>query len=223
MLLDPAGNDPVTVDALRFGDDGIGLVGRQGLPPRVLPWSKVSAHVVEPWAGGTVPHRPSPAAPAHHARDPDGRDGDDRPSAASPPHRPRGGGPDALPGRRPLSYVEAGALIGIHTPSGTFRFLLPKADPTALAEHLDALALRHRGPGGASSVTTALGAPEPVGGSTIWGHLRPFVVLVVVVVVVAAVALILLQSAGVIHLPLLGGRGGGSGAGTIAPWLRLRS
>ncbi|MGB7052597.1 MAG: hypothetical protein WBG41_13605, partial [Acidimicrobiales bacterium] len=55
VLLDSSGNHPVVVYALRFGDDGIGLVGREGSSPRVLPWASVSAHAVEPWTGGTIP------------------------------------------------------------------------------------------------------------------------------------------------------------------------
>ncbi|HXW38459.1 MAG TPA: hypothetical protein VEJ44_02095, partial [Acidimicrobiales bacterium] len=55
VLLDAAGNAPVRVHALTFGDDGIGLVGREGSSPRLLPWTSVATHAVEPWRGGAIP------------------------------------------------------------------------------------------------------------------------------------------------------------------------
>jgi hypothetical protein len=44
-----------------------------------------------------------------------------------------------------------------------------------------------------------------------WRPWQPVVVVVAAVVVAAAVALVLAQSAGAIHLPLLGGTGAGPG------------
>ena len=144
VLLDSSGNHPVVVHALHFGDDGIGLVGREGSPPRVLPWASVSTHAVEPWMGGTIPrwwvksagHRgPGGADP----RPSDGHPGGGLVSAVEPHReavateshsREDRARPGSTTGRAAraddqLPHVEAGALIDIQTPSGTFRFLLP--------------------------------------------------------------------------------------------------
>jgi hypothetical protein len=49
-----------------------------------------------------------------------------------------------------------------------------------------------------------------------WARVQPYLVVGLVVILVTAVTLILLQSAGTIHLPLLGGSGGsGSGTGSV--------
>ncbi len=239
VLLDSSGNHPVVVYALRFGDDGIGLVGREGSSPRVLPWASVSAHAVEPWTGGTIPrswvdtagrggtggtggadsHRsdghqdgPAPAVEPHReAVATDGNGREDRAARAIGGDRAGGAdGPDDQ-----LPHVEAGALIDIQTPSGTFRFLLPRADPATVAERITAIAIRHRGAAGASSVTTALGARRygrrSGRAATGWERVRPLFVIILVVVIATAVTLILLQSAGAVHLPFLGGTGGESG------------
>ena len=107
-----------------------------------------------------------------------------------------------------------GPLIDIQTPSGTFRFLLPGADPATVAERITAIAIRHRGAAGASSVTTALGARRygrrSGRAATRWERVRPLLVVILVVVIATAVTLILLQSAGAVHLPFLGGTGGAS-------------
>jgi len=239
VLLDSSGNHPVVVHALHFGDDGIGLVGREGSPPRVLPWASVSTHAVEPWMGGTIPrwwvksagHRgPGGADP----RPSDGQAGGGLVSAVEP-HREAVGTEShsredrALPGSTTgraaraddqLPHVEAGALIDIQTPSGTFRFLLPRADPATVAERITAIAIHHRGAAGASSVTTALGAGRRGRRSgrpaTGWERLRPIFVLILIVVIASAVTLILLQSTGAVHLPFLGGTGGASAIDTHA-------
>ncbi len=233
LLLDSAGNPPVVVHALAFGDDGIGLVGRQGDAPRVLPWSSVSAHAVEPWAGGPIPEwwvDPGlpPRSPPHGRTE----EANGHPLGAVEPvrepairgGRDRRGGHDRRAGHRSLPHVEAGALIDIRTPSGTFRFLLPHADPGLIAVRITSIAVRHRGLSGASSVTTALGVgarrslfarlgrPGTVG----WARVQPVFVMLLMVVIAAAVTLILLQSAGAVHLPFLGGAGS-TGEGLPAP------
>jgi hypothetical protein len=217
VLLDSAGNYPVSVHALEFGDDGIGLIGRPGRRPRVLPWESVSTHAVEPWAGGAVPStwvagrgRARGTLPADHAAPP----GEDRSRSSGGGAVGGAGEPGEHP--RPLPDVDAGALIHIRTPSGTFRFLLPGGDPVTLADRISAIAVRHRGASAASSVTRAVGSAEATTGSvSTWTRWRPVVIGVTVALVAAAVVLILLQSSGAVHLPFLGGTGSGSGTGTV--------
>jgi hypothetical protein len=79
-----------------------------------------------------------------------------------------------------------------------------------------AFAVRHQGPTGASTVTRVVAwgqdierrqsvrpAPTPTG----WYRIRPILTVLLVVLIGVVVALILLQSAGTVHLPLLGGSG----------------
>jgi hypothetical protein len=203
LLLDAAGNDPVTIDRLIFDDDGVGVIRHHGESPRVLPWSSMTTHVVEPWAGGFIPEwwvdpelnrSDPPAVRAGVVTDPD---------ATS----------------RSLPHAEPGALIGIQTATGTYRFLLPGGDPTELSGRVAALAVSHQGPAGASSVTTVVGSDRrsrrgrgsPTGESaSAWSKVQPYLVVALVVFIGAAVTLILLQSAGAIHLPFLGGANPGS-------------
>lgn len=229
LLLDSAGNPPVTVHALAFDDDGIGLVGRRGDSPRVLPWSSVSAHAVEPWPGGPIPDwwvdpgLPRPSLPHGRIEEANGHPL----GAAEPVGEPVApSGRNRRAGDRPLPYVEAGALIDIRTPSGTFRFLLPHVDPALLATRITSIAVHHRGLSGASSVTTALGPRPRRGlvarlrrpGTVGWARVQPFLVALLMVLIAAAVTLILLQSAGAVHLPFLGGAGGtGSGLPAAPP------
>ena len=203
LLLDSAGNDPVAIDALTFGDEGIGVVRSPGELPRVLPWSSVANHVVEPWAGGIIPEwwvdpeLNRTQAPA------------ERSSVVTDPGATN----------RALPHVEAGALIAVQTPYGTYRFLLPRGDPKVLSRRITALAIRHQGPSGASSVTTVVG-PEPrdrrhrrsgaMAPSSSWSKAQPYLVVALILFIGAAVTLILLQSAGTIHLPLLGGSNPGT-------------
>jgi hypothetical protein len=226
VLLDSAGNHPVAVHGLRFGDDGIGLVGREGNPPRVLPWASVSTHAVEPWSGGTIPsgwvdpRRQGGTGEPGRGQSSDGADGGS--ASAAEPHREAAPDGRARGAGRALPHVEAGALIDIRTPSGTFRFLLPRADPTTVADRIAAIAVRQRGVTGASSVTTAVRSTRRArwrnrAGATRWERAQPALVILLVVVIAAAVTLILLQSSGAIHLPFLGGTGGGSAAGLRAP------
>ncbi len=204
VLLDTAATGPVAVDAIVFADDGIGVVHNRGERPRVLPWSALSAHAVERWAGGPVP--------AHWLH--------------RPPDEPRpgpwaGAEPDPPEPTPPGPRVAAGALIGIQTAYGTYRFLYPGGDPVDLSRQVTALAVRHQGPAAASAVTrvvtwgqdverrkTDRPPPKPAG----WPRVQPYVVVATLVVVAVVVTLILLQSAGTIHLPLLGGSGSGAAA-----------
>jgi hypothetical protein len=203
LLLDSAGNDPVAIDALTFGDEGIGVVRSPGELPRVLPWSSVANHVVEPWAGGIIPE---------WWVDPELN----RPQA---PVERSGVVTDPAATNRALPHAEAGALIAVQTPYGTYRFLLPRGDPKTLSDRITAFAVRHRGPSGASSVTTVV-RPEPgarrhrrsgsAAPSSWWSKAHPFLVVALILFIAAAVTLILLQSAGTIHLPLLGGSNPGT-------------
>lgn len=222
VLLDPAGNNPVVVHALHFSNDGIGLVGREGSAPRLLPWSSVATHAVEPWTGGTIPQWWVDAARPQESRGPDhGRDAHDEkgvePQQEVPVAAPGHGSGRTVRAPGTLPHVDAGALIDIQTASGTFRFLLPRADPRTVADRITAIAIRQRGVAGASSVTTALGAWRRRGrwgrAATRWERVQRVFVVVLVVVIATAVTLILLQSAGAIHLPFLGGTGGTSAIG----------
>ncbi|MGA2835371.1 MAG: hypothetical protein ABSF84_02120 [Acidimicrobiales bacterium] len=201
LLLDPHGHEPTAVESITFDDTGIGVVGSRGQDPRILPWEAMVNHAVEPWAGGVIPEwwvDPQ----LHRAELPVGE----------------GVGAlltDPVATSRPLPRVESGAMISIQTRTGTYRFLRSGGDPSEIAARIADWAIRHQGPAGASSVTTVAsrrhrrgGAP---GGPT-WDRVRPWLVVVLVVLIAAAVTLILLQSAGVIHLPFLG-----SGAAATSP------
>ena len=195
LLLDPHGRDPVRVDSVVVDDTGIGVIRRRGEPLRLLPWKAVVAHAVEPWGGGVIPEWwVDPEEPLE--------------------------GPAPVPDlvdlelanlmtvRRHLPHAEAGALISIQTRTGTYRFLRSGGDPVDLAARIGVFAVRHQGPAGLSTVTTV--APDRLrrgyGGRSRWARTRPFLAALLVVLVAAVVTLILLQSAGVVHLPFLGGR-----------------
>ena len=199
VLLDTAASEPVAVEAVLFADDGIGVIRTRGERPRVLPWSSLSAHAVEKWVGGEIPA-------GWLQQDPESRQ---EPWIESPP--------PTLPRSSPR--VDAGALIGIQTSYGTYRFLYPGGDPAELSRRVTEFAVRHRGPSGASTVTRVVAwgqdaerrqadrpAPRPVG----WHRVRPYLVVLLLVFLGVVVTLILLQSAGSIHLPLLGGSGSGT-------------
>jgi hypothetical protein len=196
LLLDPHGYDPSHIDSVVVDDIGIGVVPRRGESPRVLPWESVVGHAVEPWSGGVIPGWWVDPAP-------DRGDGAAGPSPV--------GTPDPPPPDRRLPHAEAGALLSVQTRTGTYRFLRSGADPTELAARIGAFAVRHQGPAGLSTVTTV--APARLRRRirrTGWARLHPYLVTLLVVVVVTAVTLILLQSAGVVHLPFLGGAASGS-------------
>jgi len=209
LLIDSAGNDPVMVSAVTFADEGIGVIRWSGTAARILPWSSVVAHVIERWDGGLVPRwwlDPEPR-----------RDGSADHGAPSV---------DAAAPQRLLPHVPPGVLIGVRSPFGWYRFLFPGGDPSDVSRRVTAIAVRHQGPTGASSMTRAVAwghdverrqsvrQPPPPSG---WTRVRPYMVVLLVLVIATAVSLILLQSAGVIHLPLLGG----SSPGAIAA-LRIR-
>ena len=202
LLLDPRGYDPTRVDAVVVNDLGIGVIRRRGEAPRVLPWESVIAHAVEPWGGGVIPSwwvDPDQATTEGP--------GPVRSSVADVAE-------DRMPFHRRLPHAEAGALISIQTRTGTYRFLRSGGDPVDLSARIGAFAVRHHGPAGQSTVTTVAPARLRRGqsGRSGWAVARPFLVVLLVVVIVTAVTLILLQSAGAIHLPFLGGASSSVGA-----------
>lgn len=200
LLLDPHGHDPTPVESITFDDNGIGVVRTRGQDARILPWDAVVSHAVEPWSGGVIPEwwvEPEEQCGTHsEATDAVG---------ALLAH--------ARTTNRTLPHAEAGAMIGIQTRTGTYRFLKPGGDPSGLATRVAAFTVRHRGAAGVSTVTTV--APTRRGGQAGWSRVRPWLVVLLLAVVVAAVTLILLQSAGVVHLPFLGG--GPTGSSGPAP------
>ena len=224
LLLDPHGHDPTVIESVTFDDRGIAVIRSRGQDPRILPWESVAAQAVETWAGGFIPGRlmdpqtdrnrsfDSPASPSS---------GPDASVDPADPADPVGGialeppGDVDPPGNgartsRPSYYTDAGALISIQTRTGTYRFLRSGGDPAELAVRISELAVHHQGPSGASTVTTVAmvrrrrGAPS---GRSTWRRIRPWLVGLLIIVIAAAVTAILMQSAGTIHLPFLGGTG----------------
>ncbi len=204
VMLDSAATEPVVIEAMFFADDGVGVIHNRGERPRILPWSALSAHAVEKWVGGEIP--------SHWLR-PSSEDEGREPWLVAHP----------VPAPTPAPRVGAGALIGIQTPYGTYRFLYPGGDPSELSQRVTAFAIRHQGPEAASTVTRVVSwgkdverrqqareDPKRAG----WPRVQPYLVIGLVIVLATVVTLILLQSAGVIHLPLLGGSGG-AGAGIV--------
>ena len=195
LLLDPHGSDPARVDSVVVNDLGIGVIRRRGEAPRLLPWGSVVTHAVEPWGGGVIPEWW-----VGSAEDPD----------EGPVLVPEGVSSepvDHLTAHRHLPHAEAGTLISIRTRTGTYRFLREGADPVDLAARIGAFAVRQQGLTGLSSVTTVAPARLRRGydGRSGWVRLRPVLGVLLLVVIITAVTLILLQSAGAIHLPFLGG------------------
>jgi hypothetical protein len=197
LLLDSAGNDPVRIEAMVFSNEGIGVIRSPGDAPRVLPWPSVAAHVVERWGGGAIPD---------WWVDPElNGSGGPQPPASGPGQRRAG---------RSLPEAEPGAVIGIQTPFGTYRFLFPGGDTNDLSNRITDFAVRHQGLSGVPSVTLVArprrgtdrrqgsrSAPSVPG----WHRVRPYLVIALVVLLAVAITLILLQSAGTIRLPYLGG------------------
>ncbi|MGH9207747.1 MAG: hypothetical protein ACRD1G_14535 [Acidimicrobiales bacterium] len=221
LLLDSAGSDPVGIEAIVFADDGIGVIRSPGDQPRVLPWSAVSAHMVERWAGGVIPDRW--VEPQQN-----GADGSQVPLVSQGPQGPQGPQAEVTERRaRVLPHTDRGAVIAVRTPFGTYRFLVPGGDPNTLSNRITDFAVRHQGLGGVPPMTTvarprrgndrrqgsrSAQAPDP------WSKVQPYLVLALIVFIATAVTLILLQSAGTIHLPYLGG----SGPGTVPSLVRTR-
>jgi hypothetical protein len=205
VLLDSAGNDPVRIEAMEFTDGGIGVIRSPGDEPRILPWESVIAHVVERWSGGAIPGWWVEA-------ERNGRPGVGRTEVM-------GAVGTGRPGRRPLPEAEPGAVIAIQTPFGTYRFLFPGGDPIALSNRITDFAVRHQGLSGVPSVTLVArprrGDDRRQGSRTTpslspWHRTRTFLVIALVTLIAVAVTLILLQSAGTIHLPYLGGASPGA-------------
>ncbi len=206
LLLDSDDNETVAIEALSFSDNGIGVVKAHGEQPRVLPWSSVITHVVEPWSGGVIPEwwvdpelnrRGASVNPVNSVTDPGATN-------------------------RPRADREPGALIGIQTPTQTYRFLLPGGDAREISRQVASFAVRFQGPTGASSVTRVVRwgqdaerrrVARPAKRDFSWAKVQPFLVVALIVFLATAVTIILLQSAGAIHLPYLGGVGSGVVAG----------
>jgi hypothetical protein len=210
FLLDLVGNDPTLIEAIIFDDDGIGIVRSPGGEPQVLPWPSVTAHVVERWGGGVIPE---------WWVDPE-RQGND------PVRRSGGVVTDPTATARVLPRADRGAVISIQSPFGTYRFLVPGGDPYVLSRKMTDFAVRHHGLSGVPPITTVAqtrrGRDRRQGTRvanqrTGWPRIQPYLVVALILVIATVVTLILLQSAGTIHLPYLGG----SSPGTVGP-LRIR-
>ncbi len=202
LLLDPHGHDPTTVESITFDDDGIGVVRSRGQEARVLPWESVLTHAVETWAGGVIPEWwVEPEASRSERADAAGADG-----VGALMAEPRTAG-------RSLPHAEAGAMISIQTRTGTYRFLRSGGDPAELAARIAEFTVRHHGSAGISTVTTVAAGRR--GHRSGWRRVRPWLVVLLVAAIAAAVTVILLQSAGMVHLPFLG-NGGATGGGALA-------
>lgn len=221
LLLDSAGNDPVPIDALVIDDEGIGVVRSRGGRPQVLPWPSVSAHVVERWAGGAIPEwwvdpelNHSDQTDQTDQGDPSDQ-GDQGARRAEPP-------PTVVDPRsnvRALPRTEPGVVISVQGPFGTYRFLARGGDPDALSRRITDFAVRHQGLSGVPPVTT-VARPRRAGdrrqGTRVanqrsgWSRVQPYLAVALIVLIAVAVTLILLQSAGTIHLPYLGGSSSGA-------------
>lgn len=195
LLFGPYGYDPTHVDSVVVNDLGIGVIRRRGDAPRLLPWGSVVTHAVEPWGGGIIPEWWVDPGEPHLERP--------LPVPAVASLEPV----NLLTAHRHLPHAEAGALISIRTRTGTYRFLREGADAVDLASRIGTFAVRQQGPSGLSTVTTVAPARLRRGYDrrSGWVRVRPILGVFLVVVIAAAVTLILLQSAGVIHLPFLGG------------------
>lgn len=210
LLIDGSGGTTVPIASMTFGEDGIGVTRQAGEAPRILPWNSVVAHAVEGWSGGPIPEWWV----------------DPELNRSDPPIGPAPAVTDPTATSRSRAVTDPGALIVVQTQSGTHRFILPGADARDLARRVTALAIRAHGPTAASSVTRVVAwgldaerrkTERPPQKPARWPRVRPYLVVALILFVAVAIALILFQSAGVIHLPLLGG----SGTGVMLP-LRIR-
>ncbi len=201
ILLSGDGNAPHPVDGIRltFDDQGVGVVHSPEEPPRLLPWSSLIAHTVEPWTGGVTPEW---WVDPEFNRTGEGI-GDDHDVI------------DPVATERSSSLTRDGALISLRTVLATYRFLLPDGNVDELRPRVGAFALRHQGPSGSSSTATVFagrsagrgGRPSP--GLT-WRRVRPALTVVLIAFLLTAAILIVLQSAGTVHLPFLGGANSGT-------------
>jgi hypothetical protein len=204
ILLGVTSTEPVDIHAMTFGNDGIGVIRYPGELPRVLPWTSVAAHAVEPWQGGEIPE---------WWVDPELNRGDE---ASGLP----GVITDPAATSRAVLRAESGALIVVQTATGVYRFILPGGNPRDLAGRVTAFAVRLQGPSAASSVTRVVAWGQdaerrkrrrPPQKPSLWLRLRPYLAVLLVLFVATVIALILLQSAGTVHLPYLGGSNATSG------------
>jgi len=112
-------------------------------------------------------------------------------------------------------WGDGGAVVSVRGPGRTYRFVAPGQDPVTLGFVLEGI---RRPPPGPRSVAAATApGPRPRGprhrggrgrrGASGLDRWRPFLVVALIVVLAGSVALVLAQSAGAIHLPLLGGSG----------------
>ncbi len=192
---------------ITLGIDGRGVT--VSMPPdpteHLLPWTSIVTHVVEPWSGGIIPEWW--VDPELH-----------RPGATGEPDRVA---TDPSAGARAPVHAEAGALVSLRTPMTTYRFLVPGGDAAVLAARIAQLATVHLGPAAAPTATTARLPDLPRGRAperpAWYRRLRAAVAVVTVLVVVVVATLVLLQSAGRIHLPVLGGAGPGEIAAAAGP------
>ena len=120
---------------------------------------------------------------------------------------------------RALPRTEPGVVISVQGPFGTYRFLARGGDPDALSRRITDFAVRHQGLSGVPPVTT-VARPRRAGdrrqGTRVanqrsgWSRVQPYLAVALIVLIAVAVTLILLQSAGTIHLPYLGGSSPGA-------------
>src|ERR1035437_5846557 len=114
VLLSGEGSALLQVDGitLPFDDEGVGVIPSPEEQPRLLPWSSLAAHVIEPWSGGIAPEWRGGSEP-HSTREGVGDDGEVI-------------DPDATDRSRP--HTGAGALISLRPISPPLGFLFPGGD-----------------------------------------------------------------------------------------------
>lgn len=201
ILLSGDGNAPQPVDGIRltFDDRGVGVVHSPDEAPRLLPWTSLIAHSVEPWSGGVTPEW---WVDPEFNRTGEGI-GDDHDVI------------DPVATERSSSLTRAGALISIRTVLATYRFLLPDGNVDELRPRVGVFALHHQGQSDSSSTATVFaGRSADKGGrrsqGLTWLGVRPALTIVLVAFLLTAAILIVLQSAGTIHIPFLGGANSGT-------------
>lgn len=201
ILLGGDGNAPQPVDGIRltFDDQGVGVVHNPDEPPRLLPWSSLIAHSVEPWSGGVTPEwwvdpefnrTGEGVADDHDVIDP-------------------------VATERSSSLTRTGALISLRTVLATYRFLLPDGNVDELRPRVGVFALHHQGRSDSSSTATVFAGRSPGKGGRpspgfTWLRVRPALTIVLVCFLLTAAILIVLQSAGTVHIPFLGGANSGT-------------
>ncbi|MGH9096755.1 MAG: hypothetical protein ACRDWB_04960 [Acidimicrobiales bacterium] len=204
LILLSDGNAPQPVDGIRltFDDQGVGVVHSPDEPPRLLPWSSLIAHSVEPWSGEVTPEW---WVDPEFNRTGEGI-GDDHDVI------------DPVATERSSSLTRAGALISLRTGLATYRFLLPGGNVDELRPRVGVFALHHQGRSDSSSTATVFAGRSPGQGGRsspglTWMRLRPALIVVLVCFLLTAAILIVLQSAGTVHLPFLGGANSGTVGG----------